>query len=327
MLRKIHRYLLQEYLEWAEQSKPLLRYEQTRNAPDNRTHSRFWRVIGWVGLLSVLLLIGYLFATHGLQNSLDKPYSQSLWRLLIIPLFLMQLILLLGAFSLGLGAVGAERRRQTWDNLRATERGTEISLQTRFPAIFAQLSGFAAFVALGRLLLLGAILYEVMSFQGDYLNMLSARSNPAVSLEMGMILLGAFMTAFVLLPITSTCFNIALGLFLSSWLRSRVTTAILQVLVIGLQLIIGSLLFNAAWQFAYGNVLAEPFPGLMLLSSSAAFGDWGLMLSQLSLAGELWRTVPFSIFIGVGLLFWVIIQALLCQVLLKMAVKIAESHE
>lgn len=327
MLRKIHRYLFREYIEWAEHSKPLLRYEQSRNAPDTRSQARFWRVIGSVGLLSVLLLIGYFFATNGLQTSLDRPYSQSLWRLLIIPLFLMQVILQVAAFSLGISAIGAERRRQTWDNLRATERGTEISLQTRFPAIFSQLFGYAAFIAIGRLLLLGAILYEVMSFQGDYLNLLSARSNPVVSLELGMILLGAFMTAFVLLPITATCLNIALGLFLSSWSRSRVTTGIFQILLIGLRFLSASLLFYFSWQFAYGGIVLEPIPGLALLSSSAAFGDWGLLLSQLSLAGELWRTVPFSILIGFGLLLWVIAQVFLTQGLIKLAVRAAESHE
>jgi hypothetical protein len=327
MFSKIHRYLFRELLEWAEQSKPLLRYEQSRNAPDNRSQARFWRVIGWVGLLSVLLLTGYIFATNGLQNSLDRPYSQALWRVLIIPLFLIQVIFQIAAFSMGISAVGSERRRQTWDNLRATERGTEISLQTRFPAIFSQLFGFAAFIAIGRLLLLGAILYEVMSFQGDYLNLLSARSVPAVSLELGMILLGAFMTAFVLLPITATCFNIALGLFLSSWLRSRVTTAILQVLIVGLRFLSAGLLFYYSWQFVYQGISLEPMPALGLLSSSAAFADWGLMLSQLSLAGELWRTVPFSIFIGFGLLLWVIVQALLTQLLLKLTVRAAELNE
>jgi hypothetical protein len=327
MLKRIHHYLFREYLNWAEQSKPLLRYEQSRNTPDNRSQARFWRIIGWVGLLSVLVLGGYFFATKGLQTSLDRPYSQALWRVVIIPLFLMQVLLQVAALSLGVGAVGAERRRQTWDNLRATERGTEISLQTRFPAIFSQLLGIAAFIAIGRLLLLGAILYEVMSFQGDYLNLLSARSNPAVLLELGMILLGAFMTAFVLLPITSTSFNIALGLCISAWVRNRAVAAILQMLLVGLRVLGAGLLFYYSWQLLFEGIVLEPIPALGLLSSAAAFGDWGLLLSQLSLAGEFWRTVPYSIFIGLGLLIWLVIQALLTQGLLKLAVRAAELRE
>jgi hypothetical protein len=327
MLKRIHHYLFREYLDWAEQSKPLLRYEQSRNAPDNHSQARIWRIIAWVALLSVLLLGGYFFATNGLQTSLDRPYSQALWRFIVIPLFLMQVLVQVAALSLGLGAVGAERRRQTWDNLRATERGTEISLQTRFPAIFSRLFGFAAFIAIGRLLLIGAILYEVMSFQGDYLNLLSARSNPAVSLELGMILLGAFMTAFVLLPITATAFNIALGLCISAWVRNRAVAAILQILVLGLRVLSAGLLFYYAWQLAYEGIVLEASPALGLLSSSAAFGDWGLLLSQLSLAGEFWRTVPYSIFIGLALLLWLIIQALLTQGLLKLAVRAAELRE
>jgi hypothetical protein len=327
MLKRIHHYLFREYLDWAEQSKPLLRYEQSRNAPDSRNQARFWRVIGWVGLLSILLLGGYFFATNGLQTSLDRPYSQALWRVLIIPLFLMQILFQVAALSLGVGAVGAERRRQTWDNLRATERGTEISLQTRFPAIFSQLFGFAAFIAIGRLLLIGAILYEVMSFQGDYLNLLSARSNPAVSLELGMILLGAFMTAFVLLPITSTCLNIAIGLCISAWVNNRAVAAILQMLLVGIRFLTAGLFFYYSWQLVYGGITLDPAPALGLLSFGAAFGDWGLILSQLSLAGELWRTVPFSIFIGLALLLWVIAQALLTQGFLKLAVRAAEVRE
>lgn len=327
MLKRIQHYLFREYFDWAEQSKPLLRYEQSRNAPDSSSQARFWRVLGWVGLLSVLLLGGYFFATNGLQESLDRPYSLALWRLIIVPLFLMQVLLQVAAFSMGIGAVGAERRRQTWDNLRATERGTEISLQTRFPAIFQQLFGFAAFIVIGRFLLLGAILYEVMSFQGDYLNLLSARSNPAVSLELGMILLGAFMTAFVLLPITATAFNIALGLCISAWVRNRAIAAILQMLLVGLRFLSAGLLFYYAWQFLYEGIVLEPAPALGLLSLSAAMGDWGLLLSQLSLAGEFWRTVPYSIFIGMALLLWLILQALLTQGLLKLAVRAAELRE
>lgn len=327
MLRKIQRYLFHEYLDWAEQSKPLLRYEQSRNAPNQSSQARLGRILGWVGLLSVLLLMGYFFATNMLQTSLERPYSLALWRVLILPLFLCQVIFQVAAFSLGMSAVGAERRRQTWDNLRATERGTEISLQTRFPAIFSQLFGFAAFIALGRILLLGAILYEVTSFQGDYLNLLSARSNPTVSMELGMILLGAFMTAFVLLPITAAAFNIALGLFLSAWLRNRVSSAIVQMLIIGLRFLSAGLLFYWAWQFAYGGIELDAVAALVLLAVSAAFGDWGLLLSQLSLAGEFWRTVPFSILIGFGLLLWLMVQVILIKTFVKLAVRAAELHE
>lgn len=327
MLRKIQRYLFHEYLDWAEQSKPLLRYEQSRNAANQSSQSRLWRVLGWVGLLSALLLVGYFFATNAAQTSLERPYSLAIWRVLILPLFLMQVIFQVAAFSLGMGAVGAERRHQTWDNLRATERGTEISLQTRFPAIFTQLAGFAAFIMLGRIVLLGAILYEVTSFQGDFLNLLSARSNPSVSLELGMILLGAFMTAFVLLPITATSFNIALGLFLSAWMRNRVSSAIVQMLIIALRFVSAGILVYFAWQFAHGGLELDPLAALALLSTSTAFGDWGLLLSQLSMAGEFWRTVPFTIFIGFGLLLWLIVQVALTQALVKLAVRAAELHE
>lgn len=327
MLKQIQRYLFREYLEWQEQSKPLLRYEQSRNAPDSRSQARFWRILGWVGLLSALLLGGYFFATGGLQSSLERPYSLALWRVLVLPLFLMQVLLQLAALSMGVGAVGAERRRQTWDNLRATERGTEISLQTRFPAIFSQLFGFAAFIAIGRLLLIGAILYEVMSFQGDYLNLLSARSNPTISLELGMILLGAFMTAFVLLPITATSFNIALGLCISAWVQNRALAAIIQMLFIGLRMLSAGLLFFYGWHFVYGDIVLDSLTALGLLTSVSAFGDWGLLLSQLSQAGELWRTVPYSVFISIALLLWVVLQALLSQGLLKLAVRAAELRE
>ncbi|MEM9951483.1 MAG: hypothetical protein AAF846_07780 [Chloroflexota bacterium] len=309
---------------WAKRENPLLRYELTRRMDDSIS---IGRIILWVIGLSILIFGGYIFATEGLQRGFQLPYTLDIWRMIIFPLFFVQLVMRVAGLSLGVGAVSDERQRQTWDNLRATERGATIGVRSRWVSVFYRLKGLVLTTLLARLVLIGAILYELTSMQGDYLNLLTARALPSVSVEVGIILLSAFMTAFIIMPFTATGVDIAIGLLISTGVRNRAISALIQMLVILVRVVTSVGLFWFSWQLLNDNLTLDPNSALALIGSSAILADWGIILSQLSQAGQLWSQVPFLVYAGAFMLVWAILQVAVTSGILKLAIRTAEVRE
>ncbi|MGB7338452.1 MAG: hypothetical protein WBC91_06130 [Phototrophicaceae bacterium] len=310
--------------DWAQRANPLLRYELVRR---EGTSSAVGRIAMWVIFLATLIVAGYIHATDGMQRGLQLPYTLDIWRVIVFPLFFVQLIMRVAGLSMGVGAVTDERQRQTWDNLRATENGAAISLRTRWVSVFYRLKGLAFTILAARLILIAAILYELTSMQGAYLDLLSARALPMVSAEVGIIILSAFMTAFIMLPFTATGVDIALGLLISTTIRNRAIAALLQVILVVFRVGVGGVCFWLSWQLVNDNLMLEGVPALSLLGAGAIFGDWGIILSQLSTTGQLWSEIPFSIFLGLILLFVAIVQVAVTSGILQLAVRAAEVRE
>lgn len=325
MLRRI----IGDAPQWAQRKNPVLSYELVRHRILSDPRSRAARIASWTLFLSVLLLGGYVYATEFLQRSFQEPYTLDVWRALYFPLLILQLLLRVLAISLGIRSVSEERRRQTWDNLRATESGPHLALFTRWYAILRfRLQSVFVLLYVGRLVLLGALLYEAASVAGDYLGIMAGRSDPSVSFMGGVLLLAAWMTAFLLLPVTAAGVDAALGLVIATRLRSQTVQGILQGLLVLLRLGSAIVLF-----VLFSRFMARELPllgsgeALALESAFAAFGDWGLAQAQLTQTGQLWATVPYSIFIGVGLLLLAVLQILLTEGLLRFAVRAAERNE
>jgi membrane protease YdiL (CAAX protease family) len=116
-------------------------------------------------------------------------------------------------------------------------------------------------------------------------------------------------------------------LLISSLFKHRVYSIMLQIFLIAARvLVVGGLLFGVT-QFIQGDLeVADPLAWL-LIAGFAAFGGWGLLLLQLGALGEIWASIPFSVFLGVGLLLFVLAQALLTDGILALAVRRAERHE
>lgn len=314
--------------DWAKRENPLLRYEIVRNQAPATSRARILRMSGWVLLLAFLLLMGYAITTDGFQRGLQMPYTVDIWRILFYPVLILQVILRVAGLSMGVNAVSEERRRQTWDNLRSTEIGTEISLRTRWVSVlFYRLRGLLVSVMLARIVLVMAILYELTSFQGQYLDILTNRSTPTVSLEVGVILLAGLMTAIVLMPITATGVDVALGLLISSTVRNRAFSGILQVLVVIFRVGTTILLLGLLMQFRNETLALDTTSAWFLHSGFAILGDWGLTLTQLTQTGKMWAEIPYSVFIGGLLLLVTLLQVLLSSGLLALAVRIAERNE
>lgn len=310
---------------WAKRENPLLRYELSRR--EDKSGSAMGRILMWVVILALLVLGAYIYVTDGLQRELQMPYTLDIWRMIIFPLIAIQLVFRIAGLSLGVGAVTDERQRQTWDNLRATERGAEISLRTRWVSVFYRLRGLVFTILVSRFILIAAILYELTSMQGGYLDLITARAMPSVSMEVGVILLAAFMTAFIIMPITATGVDIAIGLFISTNIRNRALSSLAQVLVVVFRVITTVTLFWLTWQLIASESTLEGLPTLYTLTTGAILGDWGLLLSQLSKAGEIWSQIPYAVFIGLAMLIAAIIQVAIASGLLLLSVRSAEVRE
>lgn len=319
--------ILGELPDWAAPKNPLLRYELSRFEPEMSRRGRIFRIGMWVFFLAALVLAGYSYASHGFQQPLETPYTLDIWRILFFPVLILQIILRVVGLSLGVDAVRDERRRQTWDNLRATEHGAEIGLRTRWVSVFYRLRGLIFTVMTARIVLLGAVLYEVTSMQGTYLDLLAAKSVPSISLPLAIILLSALMTATIILPITALAVDIALGLLISTAISNRAFAGLAQALILTFRLVSTITLFCLIWGFMNHEINLEGTQALALVGALSAWGDWGLTLTQLSQSGQLWADLPYSVFVGLALLLFVIVQVSIANGLMILAIRFAERNE
>lgn len=322
------RRLFGELPHWAKPQHPLLRYELYRTRGGESWTARIFRIASWVIFLTFLVMVGYGIATERFQTSAGFNPTEAIWRTLFIPLLGLQIVVRLMAISLGIGAISDERQRQTWDNMRATEHGAELTLRTRWVAMFYRMRGLMVALMAARVVLLGTILFELTAFRGTFLDILVARSDPPVSLFVGVVLLAATLTAAFLMPISAIGVDIAIGLWISTTIKQRAFGVILQILVIAARVIVFAALLYGVLIFLNGDWQGSPSEAWALLGAWSAFGDWGITLLQLSQTGQLiWSQVPYSIFYGVLLLLVMIVQVSVASGLLTLAMRAAERRE
>jgi hypothetical protein len=323
MLRRI----LGDLPAWAKTDHPLLRYELQRQQSSDKRPTRLIIATGQVLLLFGFLAGGYLFATNFLTQPTGVNTTQSLWRVLYFPALALQIILSLLVLSISAGTVNDERRRQTWDNLRATEVGAAMKLRTRWVALLYRLRGLIVLILAARLVLALALLYELTSHRGGYIDLLTATVVPELPLPLGVTMMASLMTAAFLLPITQTGLEIALGLLIGAAIRNRTYSAILQVfLVVAKMLIVFGLLFIGT-RFLMREIEMADSAAWLLMGGFSAFGDQGLLLMQAGQAGDLWARIPYSVLYGFALLGIVLLQAILTDGIMAYAVRRAERTE
>lgn len=324
MLRR----LVGDLPEWAQANHPLLRYELQRRGPRNPS-ARVAQVMSWAVLWVALVAGGYLIATNGLTETAGAYPTTALWKTLFFPLIGLQLLLRAAAVSLGVNTIGDERRRQTWDPMRVTEQGAALALRTRWAAILLyHLRGLLSLVYITRLLLLGALLFELVTLRGDFLGRLMASSAPSVPFLLGVILLALMLTAIFLLPLTATGVDVAVGLWIATTYRQRAYATIVQIIYISARVVIFGFLLWGALQFLNGAITLCPVANWSLLMAWSALGDWGVTLLQLGQTGQLiWSQVPFSNFYGVILLGVLAVQVGIASGILSLAIRNAERRE
>lgn len=319
------KFLSAQLPEWARPDHPILHYELAHLKHIESRQARFFQVLMIAFFLG---LGGYLYATTIYVSPTQGNLTDLAWRILYFPTLLVQIVTSILALSYGINSVGKQRINRTWDNLRATEVGAELTLRTRWVAILYRLRAPIIAILLARLLLLIGVLYDITAFGGLYPEMLTKNLTPMVGdAKLGLVVLACIMTASMLLPITMIGASASIGILISVGIKNRVYSAALQIIFTVGQLILTIGILITISQFLLGQLELADSTLLALFIGYSSFGDWGLLFLQLGSVGEIWAIVPYGIFIGVGLLVLMLIQSAMTDGILSLAVKLSESRE
>ena len=318
-------FLKSQLPEWARDDHPILQYELAHLKAFESQQARFIQVL----IIALLLGVGgYLYATLIYVSPTQGNITDLAWRTLYFPTLLVQIITSILALSFGINSVGQQRSNHTWDNLRATEIGAELSLRTRWVAILYRLRAPIIAILLVRFVLIIGLLYDITAFGGLYPEMLTKNLTPMVGdAKTGLIVLAFIMTANMLLPLTMIGASASIGILISVGISNRVYSAIIQILFTLAQVILTIGILIAISQFLLGQLDLSNSALLALFVGYSSFGDWGLLFLQLGSVGEIWAIVPYGLFIGIGLVVLMLIQSAVTDGMLSLAVRLAESRE
>ncbi|MDX1992648.1 MAG: hypothetical protein SF029_09670 [bacterium] len=316
---------------WARADNPILR----TLLGAARTEGRRARLVRAFFVMlggGLALMVGYLIASdYNTTNPLERPVSQALFEILFYPVLFFQLVLRLSALGMTVGAVAEEKRRQTWDSLRATVGGVALALRARWSAVVLyRLRGLLAVTILARIVMIGALLYDLTAFSGEYLNYLVGGIIPQISVPVAVLLLSLMMTASLLLPLTGLGLDAALGLLVSTAVRQRLYVGLVQILLSLIRVGVVLLLVLAVTRFRdpAGLTGTTDAGTWILLAAFAAIGDWGFSFLYLGFyGGEVWANVPYGILIGPALLLFIFMQTALTDVILALAIRRGERRE
>lgn len=308
---------------WARLEHPVLRYGLGRTRILTR-RSRYARAALLALIVVGLTAVGYLIATNMLQRAPGQHFTESLAAVVFWPVIGVQLAARLVVYGLTVNTVNDERRRQTWDSVRSTENGIELMLRTRWAGIFYRLREVLGGLIVVRVVLIGGILFDLTAFRGGYLDRLINGVTPEVSVPMAVVLLSLLMTASILLPLTGLGLDAALGLLISTVFQERLYMVIAQIVFSLARVALLILLLAGTMQYLNGELVVRDGLSWLLVGGFAAMGDWGISLLHLGAYGEIWATVPFGIFIGPGLLVFALVQAMLTDWILALAIRRAD---
>ena len=319
MMRRVRDWLLPE---WARFEHPLLQYEvsQFRAAGGRRGLA--------IQLITLLALLGgsaTLYAAASISPASGVNLTSLIWQSLYYPTLVLQLLTAIMALALGASAVGGERRRKTWDNLRATEFGAGLALRARWAGVLYRLRAPIILILVTRVMLIAGMLYDLTAFGGLYVQMLGAQARPPLpEWRLDLLLIALAVTVSLILPTLQIAAAAAFGILLSVAFRERIYTAVILMLVAATQLA-----FAAAGALAIAGLLQVDAPAVSawsyaLLLGFSAFGDWGLLLSQLGSLGEIWNRVPYGATISFCLLILVFAMSLATDGLMWLAARLSE---
>lgn len=309
--------------DWASPKHPHMRYELNQPSAASR-RTRYIRAVGISFVIVLLFVGGYLLGTNFLQTVPGQSLTESMMAVLFWPTFGLQLLLSFAAMILTVNTISELKRRQAWDNLRATEGGTQIALRAKWASVYYRLRLLLGLVMAIRVILVIGILYDLTGFQGRYIDLLINNITPEISPVAGALLLAFLMTAALLLPLTALGFQAAIGLLIAVNVQQRVYNVMLQLIFMIVRFTIIVWLMISANQFINNQLTLGDAPAWFLMAGYAAIGDWGLRYLHVGFFSEIWATIPYTIFFGVVLLVFSLGQSLITEWILTFAVRRAE---
>lgn len=321
----LKRLLLGDLPAWMTVESPLLRYQIDSHLKPATLSLR--RLITWVGGLSSLIILSYAYLALGLQLSRPTSLSMTFWWLLFIPLTILQIALRLAVFWLAAQSIQRNRQQNTWDQLRVTTVGIDLGLRTRLIAILAQVRILLSIVLITRGIAILFLFYDLTAFNGDYLYLALQQAQPQTPFIFGVLLLAAFIIAFLLMPLSALSLDISLGLMIAAHIKNRTTAIMIQVLVMVSRIVLSIVLVGTAWRWLLNSGTATTVPDLWSWLSLALIGDWGISLMPFSTLTNLWIMVPQMLFMGMLLLLAMLGQLALTDAIMTMTIRAAQTHE
>ena len=310
--------------EWARAAHPLLQYEISHF---RAAGGRRGLIIQLIALSVLLGGSAALYAAASINPASGVNLTSLIWRSLYYPTLALQLLTAMMALALGASAVGGERRRKSWDNLRATEFGAGLALRARWAGILYRLRAPIILILWTRVILVAGMLYDLTAFGGLYAQMLGAQAKPPLpEWRLDLLLIALSVTVNMVLPPLQIAASAALGILLSVAIRERIYSAGIFILVAATHLA-----FAAAGALAIAQLLQVDAPATSawsyaLLLGFSAFGDWGLLLAQLGSLGEIWHRVPYGSSISFCLLIMLNALSLAADGMMWLAARLSESR-
>lgn len=311
--------------EWSRPQHPAMRH--TLGAPARNTRRSL--ILQLVAALVLLIAAAVISGTGILGQNIALPISEVLLNALFWPTFIGQLILSLFVIVYTSGVVGDEKRRQTWDTLRATRNGVGLAMRARWSAaIFYRLSGFVVALFIVRLILVGALVYDLTAFGGEYLAIISGGGVvPQLPLPAVIVLLALSMSASFILPLTGLGLDASLGLLLSTFIQNRVFLVLAQVILGLARFALAAAMVWLLVSITSPATMPSTAAAWLSMVGYGAFGDWGLRFLNLNAYSELWANVNYGIFVGAGMLLAAFVQAFLADLIVGLAVRRGEARE
>lgn len=307
--------------DWARPEDPVLQYELARR---RLIGSRRKSALQFFLLALLLAGGGYLYARGdaGGENLVDL-----LWRCLYFPSLMLQAAALLAALAFGIGSVEADRSRQTWDSLRVTELGVEMTLRARWMGILYRLRTPISALLLVRLIMVAGMTVNMTAFGGGYLRVLSSSAGAAPDLWITLLLVILLMTAHILLPLATLGVAGALGILISVTIKQRLFALIFQFVLSAV-----AVLAVAAGLFAVTSALQSRLTApdgllFLLFLAYSGFADGGMLLANLGSLGAVWGLLPQGAYLSIGLLLILALEAFLIDGCLGLAIRLSERGE
>lgn len=333
--------------DFARPSNPLLRYTFLRTR-EVKLGWRVFRIVAITVVVAVLVLFGYELANIGSQAAVDTSSANPLDKVFLVlywPLTLIQLLVRVFALGSTVGIITTETQRGTWDTLKVTTDGARLWMRTRWASIFYRLWVVLSVILALRIFFIGVSLVNLSYMQGRYLDLLlsgtlpfspSANISQSASTVIGIVVVAMMMTASLLAPFTAVAFDAALGMFIGTLSRGRFTGLLGQLL-----LIIGRVLITcwALWVGAAALSMSIFATGAVAPLSDGSLGSWlggffgivegdlGLTLLHLDNVQHLWADIDYGVLIGVAVLGYVLLQAVLAVLLVRWAGRRAAKAE
>lgn len=330
---------------FARPDHPIMRYLLLR---EGRRATRGNQILRWLSiafLVGLLPLGGWMVATRfGTQpietaNRFDAIYLTLYWGLIAL-----QILMRLVAMSATIGVIATEERQQTWDTLKITTEGALLTMKARWAAAFYRLLPVLIILTLARALFILIALYDLTTFQGKYIDILIGGTVPfgepylardmaeSVGVTSGVIITALGMTAALIAPFTALAFDAALGMLVGTLARSRLagilgqfSLVLVRVLITGWALWVGASALTlspfGALNASFAGSAPSPVLGWLGAFFGIAEGDLGLTALHLPYVQRMWADYDYGIFIGVAFLGYVLLQALLANLIVGLAAR------